>query len=1205
MGILITERKFYSQWRNGTTFASNTSDFTKHLKGSVGEKIKLESTVYVSQVSEFTKSNPYYVESDVNGLYTTMRRISGSWVQDGFQVGDTINEVYDYNGINSSGVASAPTVAFTGVVSSVTDLIMVLTAGIASTNAGERPNNAVIGVIRPVYLNIKFGFVENSDQTLNFNSPYSNDIQSYYYDAISGTPTTHTMLVSGGTSVNKNWESGGATVAYVSADDPLSIGTNYRFKFTVTHTFVINPFYIDEFLQNFEDNTQPDNLIGGNSIKYIAEYEFRTLATNSNTDIVGHDNFLSGNVGWFNENYNGNSNIYSVSGVVYEDFTTTDAVDGLQSSSKTTVSGTITGTGFANTDKARFYFFNCTKSANYSENQGSLQDAFLYDNILATMVAGTITATGTDRIKRFKLDYVNTTTLTFEADIELTSAQKTYVDDDSYFIGIQLGNTNADDTSNKVILKVDFAPWVLNADVAGLATFVDQGILLHNQDESEAGYSNAKLWKEDGVLYKNTIVLNKTLEANLQTLDFKLVAHNTVTDDEFDIQTYSFNLNDVVLVNSTPHYQKVDLATTRNFKLAESDFFNEVGVTFNDISGTSQDVDVVIGFKFDWQSWRKLSGADTIFTDQTLDSNGLGTDASRYSDSNNYEIRCVLEAGINQYDSTISGLTSYNTIYKDSSVELFVYDYGEDASTPANWSYVIQTFDSSANNLSGAILKDADTKMKITWTPQSGSTATFSNAWAIHRIEQLNAVGYGDIDEFSSIRSSRVGNLLKPVTGQTYLKITDSGTTIVTECLIDYTKLSGTDYRLSGRLGLLKIYGRYGYAKDFKFLDSAKTEAISFSYNGFPAESNSLRHCILDSSYNVVYETAIEVDALYEYEYMKLAVDPNESANGKRVFYMIGYGASDLVIFRYVYNGTIYQKTLIHSETSTGAQPPILRIDPVLSPNSRAFIWFGNLQIDVSAGGRGLKTLYWDGASYVATDVEMYDAGTSNTPENPIDINFYDGNIFIMNYDQGTSVTTTNQERGKIGLWTQTGGSTTSPTDRSNFANYTYGYDLYLNATDHKNVNGVGNVGDMAYAWGFEISEIDSNNNPIFVSTCNANTGALGRHFVRIRANIASPTTSADWTIENPMSFIDGTVGDMVALSGTASATATSTPQNYRYSCHLAIIDGNTFIAGMDSEFHWMKYTINSWTGASNNSWYINAPFDVNYDFTDGNILTT
>jgi len=82
-----------------------------------------------------------------------------------------------------------------------------------------------------------------------------------------------------------------------------------------------------------------------------------------------------------------------------------------------------------------------------------------------------------------------------------------------------------------------------------------------------------------------------------------------------------------------------------------------------------------------------------------------------------------------------------------------------------------------------------------------GSTAGFASFWAVHRIESLNAVGYGDIDELSSLRSSRVGNLLKPLTGETYTKINNSGTTIVTECLIDYTKLDPIkNYKISSRL---------------------------------------------------------------------------------------------------------------------------------------------------------------------------------------------------------------------------------------------------------------------------------------------------------------------------------------------------------------------------------------------------------------------
>jgi hypothetical protein len=1011
------------------------------------------------------------------------------------------------------------------------------------------------------------------------------------------------MLSAGGTNANKNWVSGEATIKYVSSDNPLGLAGNYRHKYLLTHTFVISPVYVEDYATNLEDNTQPDIFTGKKSLKYIANYEFRTVATDPNTAIQALDNQLIGEVGWYGENYNGNQSIYSVVVDSYKDTTTTDVVDSLQSTAKTTVYGTITGTGFTNTSKAGIYFNHCATLDQYSVNQGSFASAFLYDSIISTMAAGTVTTVGTGQIKRFKLMYTSATELTFEADILLTTAEATYVDGESYFLGIQLGDTNVTDSSNKVIEKVDYQPWTLNPDVTGLATFSKQGFLLHNQDSTEAGYKDYKGWKQDGALFKDTIVLNKTLQANLKALKFELIAYNTTTEDYFVLQDYQFNLNNVIAANTTPRSQAVDLNTTRNFKLATGDQFNAVTLMFNAVSGTTQDINVTIGFKFDWQSWVKNKNADTIFVDQTLDSNGLGNDVSRYSLSNGYVIKTRLEATIDQWETATSTYTSNSTKYVDLSPSLSLYDYGHDASTPANWSYLVQTFDSLGNNLSGAILTTEDTKMKITWTPLSGSTASFQNTWCIHRIESLNAVGYGDIDELSSIRESRIGNLLKPLSGQSYTKITDTGTTIVTESLIDYTKIKGINYNIFGRLGNVRIGGRYGYTGDFKFLNVGKTEAISFNYIGYPGESNSLRLCQLDTDYNVTSEQAIDIDNSWDWTHMRFAVDMTETSNGKAVFYAVYVGNNnDMGVSRFVYNGTTFIETQLMTQACTVNNPVSIKIDPALRPNSKAFLWVGMID-SRSAFSHDYKTLYWNGAAWVATNVDMYDAGIANTPSSPTDIAFDVLDVYIYNYDSGS--TGSAQAYGKIGLWTQTGGSTTDPTDRSTFSNYTWSYDIIKNTTGHHEVNGIGSVGDIAGAWGMDIAEIDTNGNPVFVSRCNANNAVEGnRHLVRVRANIASPTTSAHWTIETPCAHLNGLgAGTTTMLSGTASATAHTGIPSYTNDQNIAVIDGNNFICG-STGFHWIKWTINSWTGASNNDWYINAPFDVTYDFTSGNTLT-
>jgi hypothetical protein len=167
------------------------------------------------------------------------------------------------------------------------------------------------------------------------------------------------------------------------------------------------------------------------------------------------------------------------------------------------------------------------------------------------------------------------------------------------------------------------------------------------------------------------------------------------------------------------------------------------------------------------------------------------------------------------------------------------------ASIPANWSVLVETFDTDSNNVGGAILTNKDTVIKSTYTPQSGSTASFADFWAIHRLEPYLAVGDNAVDEFSSIYDSRTGNLLKATAGETKLKITDFGTHVEVECVIDYTKLDPLQtYNIFTRLGTIRIYARYSIARDIKFLLLDKSEMIMLNMpdNGV-ALSNSPQAC--------------------------------------------------------------------------------------------------------------------------------------------------------------------------------------------------------------------------------------------------------------------------------------------------------------------------------------------------------------------------
>jgi hypothetical protein len=819
-------------------------------------------------------------------------------------------------------------------------------------------------------------------------------------------------------------------------------------------------------------------------------------------------------------------------------------------------------------------------------------------------VAGTVTDTGTGRIKRFLLTYVSATTINFEADIEFSSDEIDLINpdvlntvSDKYFIGIQAGNTATVDTSNKVITELDWAEFVINNDVEDLATFKEQYFYDHGMNMSLPGHTDYKGWLQDGFGHKSTIVLNKALNANLKALTMRLVAYNTVTSESFELQKYAFNLADVININVAPAYQQLNVDVTRGFKLAVGDQFNRVHLEFGVPASNLQEVEVQIGMKFDWQKWIRLAGADTIFYDASLESDGLGKDASRYSMSNNYQIRLLMDADIKQ-ESDIA------TRYTDMSNDLHIYDFDEDADDPANWSVLIETFDEADNDLGGAILTNAYTKVKITYTPLGGSTADFPNEYAVSRIEPANSTGYNDIHELSSLYDYPVGNLLIPLAGESLLKVTDNGTDLVTECVVDYTRLIGNDYNLSGMMKRHITHARYSIARDIKFLFEDQSELIYLNMpdNGQKL-TNSLRHAILDADGFIISENAITLDT-EDYFAPRLAIDYDHLTNGKPNFYMACFTGTATEVYEFLYDGATYQQSKIYSNNNGGSGPTCLRIDPALAPNGKPYLLFGNLTANLGGGDAGFIGLYHDGAVWQDVNIVVYDAGSpANSHFKYVkDIIFHGGKIYLMNQDDNANPAN-DWERGKIGVFTMTSGSATDPVDRAAwFTNYTLSYNLYKHTTASVGTDGIGTVGDLAYGNGFELLETDSDGNPVFLIPCDASV-ASARHFARLYANIAVPTGPAHWTIQTPMDFTNGSFGNPQALQGTASGSAQSSPLQVMNQCHIAIINGSSWITGLKTRFGWIKYIINDWTGAENNEWHQYTPNDPTWDFTNGNTL--
>jgi hypothetical protein len=779
--LIINSCNFYNQLKSGYKFTSLTDPVT-NLVGNIGDRIKMVASVDVRW---------YFASSVANGIQisgagTVFTRASGSWIDDGFAVGDTIS-LYYYDSLNVyHGL-------YTGTIASLSDLTLIPTSPIVTYNGdGSYSVMTIYGTTALTSLIYKFGLIENNE-TFNILSKISNNEQVYYIGGIDVTPAyTQSSMLSLGN--YKEWISGvgdgSGTTAWVTY-----AGTSGQYqRFTIEHVFVINPFYLESWLSNFEDGTVPDLLNGLNSLKYAFEFEFRTLLSNPNTSKIARIENNLGSVGWFDENYNGFNNLYSIDSIVYTDTVSGASCDGLQKGSMTKVVITVNGT-FNLGDNYGLIVTMCTGEDKYISTSNNLEKIFLFDDLIFEENGGYVGGSYNGIISSVAANIVGSQ-LVITANIVYSSTQQLQIITDSKYI---IGVIVADDTlsygsSDKVTLLADYNTYVDSADITDLMYVTGFEMFQHFVTDPTVvtGTTKADIWNEDGLCFKFDFWIDLNLDALLNSLKFLVIAYDSTTGDYFILDQYSVNMNNVIISGGV---QQINISDSRGYKLNASDYFDKVVITTETNIAGKQYYKMYIGQKTSWQDWLLNTDVDTVFYDSSKPNNNLNYKASNYSNLNNYQIKFALLANI--YGTNTIGISG-NTDYLILSPDITTYDYD----LPATWTSTMQTFtEDESVDLDLAIRTDANTLFRVRWARISAFNVGY-NFWAIHRIEESQESGK-NIYELSSVISSISNNILKPVSGSTLLKVTVDPftTTVITDCLIDYTKLDKTkSYKISARL---------------------------------------------------------------------------------------------------------------------------------------------------------------------------------------------------------------------------------------------------------------------------------------------------------------------------------------------------------------------------------------------------------------------
>jgi len=794
MEFRLIDTEFFNQFNNGELLNQNLGDFTKNLVGNITDKIRTRQTVAVSWTSTSNSVNTF------NVLGNTLSSVGGSFIADGFALGDIIS-LYD-----NAGVAF---IFQDRTITSLTSTQIVFDGAVASTVS--YPDAIIYGKTPLESLRFRFGLIGNNEPT-NFVSKIDGTAQNSFsasgvgFDTGGGVRSLVAVALNPATGVN-SWKEdfGSATVAFISTGTQLE---NYEQVFEINHYFSILPFYLDGELSNIQNLIQPALFTSTNTLKYVYDAQFNTTLSNPNgTKAVLIDSWL-GSVGWYNESLNGNPNNYGVISLVYTNQDTLAVVNEINSQQKTKVEFNLRtfGPSFTVNTQVSVGIAILPESLDYQQNANTIDENFLLDRAFTTVDLPFIDSS---IITNYTAIFNGPASVSVAFDVDYLTANEPLLENKNYVIWVSTCDPTASSgNTDRVTLKVDTQLYFYNPDVVDLIWIDDILHFPHNVNDSVDvdSFDDYKGWIEDGFEIKVPFELNNDLGAKIQNLKVHFSAWNPSTDDRFDLQSYNFVLSGGVLINQSPlnSYFAYNINTTRGFNLVSgSQFNNAVLTTLGPGLRGPINVDqyeLKLGIKANFEDWISQPNANTVFYDVNEPNNGLNKNSSNYSLKNGYELVVIVESDVSVISGiSLSGLSFSTTNYQFLSQPHAYYNYNLDENVTPDWAVEIITLDENGANTSGILQTSINTTVKAIFTPVGGST-NLTNPYGIIRLNQ-NGGNIQTIFELSSIRESIINNPLIPLAGESYTKLTDDNSTVVLECLIDGSLLDASiNYDLSATL---------------------------------------------------------------------------------------------------------------------------------------------------------------------------------------------------------------------------------------------------------------------------------------------------------------------------------------------------------------------------------------------------------------------
>jgi len=759
--LTVKNRKFFRELENGSGFSLNPTSFGTHLKGSVGDKVKMTCNAEVYYYIELKTYN--YNNGGFNDHSITFK---GGFVNASIWIGDGIS-IRSGAGLMNATITSVSDdfISFNNITGNVPP-------------SGDNSGTDRLKLNR-FSTDLRYSYnVQEQLESFDLKSLINGSESSFIVKEISSLGG-----FSDGEWSNKNTslKDGAFRCSYIgdSLDDDPRGNDPFVFRYEIEHEFTITPYW----LEGWDLEGQPNEIFqDSNTLRYVANYGFRRGYNNPNTEVNGIDDNGLGSVGAIGQTFNDFTNRYFIS-----DYSLTDmagfGLSGVNVAESNKINFTVTndkiGEGFIN----RLHSFVATVSKTPDFDDYNYSDSNDFDTIWGFGTSRGSLVGGTQSLIGFfssaSINIIDDQTVEVEL---ILSFPNDYINrtenDDKYALFFEIGDTTLEiDDSDSVNLLLEQNQFSKDINIQGLV--VNNAFQVkRTSDESITGFTDYKGWIQHGVNVTNNFSMNVDDNALIDSLSVGIIAKKG--NEFFDVYRYNLDLSTIINDNGT---QNIVIDSSQNYKLIEGSIFNEIKLRNTGQSVTGfEDYELSYGLKIPYQDWQSLPNAPNEFYDVSKELNGLNKNASNYI-ANGYTLHLFTDVNATQF--------SIPTLYRNLTDPIQVLNFDDDGNDPKQWVGTIQTFNLNGNDLGGSVLVDEPTRILATFT----APTPLSTPFGVIRIGEERHGGNA-VDELTNATLYPEDNRLIPLDGESELKVLQVGNIITLEAMTNIEQLENVNYTI-------------------------------------------------------------------------------------------------------------------------------------------------------------------------------------------------------------------------------------------------------------------------------------------------------------------------------------------------------------------------------------------------------------------------